>query len=369
MIKYKLKKININIDSCGKAGYASRIGIKSAVNNIELGEIEICNTSIFFGDFLYFDDLIKYLGGKNKSVYLASHTHFSISTVSESKSKLGITDNFELSKISNDFQNSMQVEGELNSYDYYEMDVNIPVYRRLEINIPLINRGVCFPLPNLKKNIDKKIRVFAFKNNDSIEFILIHHANHPVTGVDEINMSSDYVGILRNAVSKKFKNSNVFFMLGAAGDVRPNLTSKRFRWLPNNFILNKKFCPSNTVKLRELVLDSYSNLDELKLIKSGRVQKINFEKEEIKLNGPGSFSFILDKMKFNDVEFQFWPFEVSNLYQIELNEKFPNISKLIVSCSGNVFGYLPYKSQIHYGGYEVHRSRDFFSLKAEIYYE
>jgi ribosomal protein L22 len=112
----------------------------------------------------------------------------------------------------------------------YRSEVNVPVYRRFDFPNIIVNQllskfGGMYP--NEKLVIDRGLYLFEFSLKNKTQFVIVYHACHPVSRKDPNLLSSDYVAQIRKAVRERFKIETCLFLLGCAGDIRPNFSKKR----------------------------------------------------------------------------------------------------------------------------------------------
>lgn len=364
-IDCSIKLCKFNFKSVFCAGYADVLDQRFDVNNIEIGWINIGDYTLVCGDFLYFDQLTKNISSHGNGIFCASHTHFSISTVSPAKSRLGKTEAETVTYISEKVNSTTALTVSVDRVLRFHKMVEGSVYRRHDFKVPVLGLNGSIRHPNPKFVIDKSINIFVFQDGNRPRFCLVHHANHPVFGFDREGCSSDYVGVLRESIRQKFNIEHVFFILGACGDIRPNLSTKRIKMLPHVYF-NNRFCSFTEADDPSVLVRSYSDLSDILEMDGGSLESLGFCEIPKYINGLGMIS--VREMFFNKNRFEFWPFEVSAIYQNNLNENEGGRS-FIVSCVDDVVGYLPHRTQLVHGGYEVNSSRFYFGLKEKLFYE
>ena len=126
-------------------------------------------------------------------------------------------------------------------------------------------------MPNIKGLNDKDLNLIVFKNSDTKKIINIiaRYSCHPVSNPDNC-FGPYYPGVLRNKIIKKFShNTNLMFLQGFCGDIRPNLIKKieglkdrlRYFLYGNLFRQSEKNDSEDIgIKLSNYVLDALENL-------------------------------------------------------------------------------------------------------------
>ena len=313
-------------------------------------------------DALYAGDLVKFINVDN-CVICASHTHYS-PMIDSKKPKLGKMSSKALRKWQNSILGVDLSSFEIDECDYYTTETNVHTYRRFDRPRNWLNKLLSRRLefhPNAYQKIDKKIYIWIFKSNKKNKFAFVYHAGHPVSRRNEDEISADYVGVIRNTLRQKFDIKTVIFFQGCSGDVRPNITTKRNKFLPKLW-LNKKFKLHPSVEEENLINNNYKKaINQTVLIDSFACDLSNFSVSEKKMtlkeNNLISYKLLSIAGKF---EFQFIPFEMSHFFQLETNKKF--LGRFLVSCCNDTIGYLPHPSQLIFSGYEVDTSRALMSL-------
>lgn len=358
----EFKFSNVNV-----AGYSALRNETFSGGGIEVNEVIFQvhdqQVRIVCGDFLYFGDIANRLESAGQvTVCAASHTHFSAATDS-SKPGLGTVNSAVVSQIVSGIQNLQHEIHDVDFVEEYRFEVRNSVYRRLDVAIPML--GIAFSAPGpSKRRIDRSVCILVFGASSTPKFAIAYHANHPVVGATGRTVSSDYVGALRRAIRERFAVKTVLFFQGCAGDVRPNITAKRFPWLPK-CRLNTRFVAGTEAQRLAVIAEYEVGVRQANLL--GRYplepKHIGVKKRSVTIDGLGQLE--INILEYENLEVVFLPFEVSHLYHSIGPADLPK--QFIVSCVNNVLGYLPHESQLRFGGYEVDRSRDFVGLQNRIF--
>jgi len=319
-------------------------------------------------DTLYAGRLVKdFTAGSIKCIFTASHTHYA-PMLDDTKPKIGRFSEEALKSYVDSISQATRLGIMPNICRMHRAEVDVPVYRRFDhplnwFNSFLTRYGGLYPNHDLA--IDKNIYIFEFLADDKSLFVMVHHACHPVSRGVSDEISSDYVGVLRKAIRNRFNVDTVIFLLGCAGDVRPNITRKRISWLPKSRV-NWRFDPNPSASQRDAIDSKYiqavkdaTEYDNFLL----NSHPINVVEDELVLKDGRNIK--ISKIKIGDkLRFTFLPFEVSHLFSKELQKI--DINHFIVSCSGNTLGYLSHPTQYINGGYEVEGSLKYMGLKERI---
>lgn len=298
------------------------------------------------------------------TIIAASHTHFS-PMLDNDKPQLGEYFDEHASYWEDAYLQAPRSRVSVDSVDVFSSDSSLPVYRRMDAEgglKDLIFNRFAGMYPNELEPVDKSIRLYLFKSGAQAQFGIIWHCCHPVSRSDRNLYSPDYIGSLRRGLKQRFGDVPLLFFLGPSGDIRPKLIAKRFSCVPG-FWWNRRFKKSPDDMDQVAIDDLYFKCaQDLTKKFSFTIDKIASEKNEI--NVVGTENVIVKKIIFtDDVSFSFIPFEVSHRY----HHKNADNHHLLVSCAENVIGYLPHKSQLKFGGYEVDGSRALMGMKNRVF--
>lgn len=302
-----------------------------------------------------------------KYIFAASHTHYA-PMLDDTKPKIGRFSEKALRSYSQSIDQSPHVKVSPNICRMYMAEVDVPIYRRFDypaswVNSLLTRHGGLYP--NQRLPIDRNIYIFEFADSEKSLFAVVYHACHPVTRGMSDEVSSDYIGALRKAIRDRFKIETVIFLLGCAGDVRPNITKKRISWLPKSR-LNWRFNSNPGAKQREQIDSKYMKaVFDAKECDSFSVTPLSMKVHEREIALKDGRSLSVSEIEMGEkLRFTFLPFEISHLFSIELRKREKN--HFLVSCSGNTLGYLSHPSQHASGGYEVDGSLSYMGLKERL---
>lgn len=300
-------------------------------------------------------------------IFAASHTHYA-PMLDDAKPKIGHFSEVALKSYIRSISEATSLDVSPNVCRMYRAEVDVPIYRRFDYPINWVNSLLtryAGLYPNQELAIDKNIYIFEFAVEDKASFVIVYHACHPVSRGMSNEISSDYVGALRNSIRERFKVDVVIFLLGCSGDIRPNLAQKRISWLPKcklnwRFNSNPSASQQGELDLKYVeAVDAAKQYDHFSLTKSS----MKVIENEMVLKGGRSFQATEIEIG-GKLRFTFLPFEVSHLFWLELRERDGN--HFMVSCSGNTQGYLSHPTQFASGGYEVDGSLPYMELKERI---
>ena len=294
---------------------------------------------------------------------LSSHTHFA-PMIDFKKPRLGNSSKVALNCWIKTFREKYMETADIDSICYYKTRVNIPIYRRFDhygsVLGLFINPHIGM-VPNSKEPIDNSLNVYTFCQGKKVKFCLVWHCCHPVSRRDRNTYSSDFIDIIRKTLRLRFGEIPVIFANGPSGDIRPNIIEKRIKLFSNN-LLNKKF--SNPNEKSEKYVDKVYETAINKMTLKKRFSNLEPKIKKTKVLVEGYRKLNITSIFFSkNLGFCLLPFEVSHRYHKICQNK--NI--LIISCVNDVLGYLPHKTQLRYGGYEVDSSRISMGLKRRVF--
>ncbi len=229
-------------------------------------------------------------------------------------------------------------------------------------------------MPNIKGLNDKDLNLIVFKNSDTKKIINIiaRYSCHPVSNPDNC-FGPDYPGVLRNKIIKKFShNTNLMFLQGFCGDIRPNLIKKieglkdrlRYFLYGNLFRQSEKNDSKDIgIKLSNYVLDALENLKKInvdkKIITKETIIKVPLEN--------GKFAprdLLITLWNINDLKMIFSSSEMFSEYSLKFKKKYSAIS---IGYTNGMCGYIPTKKEIPKGGYEVQKCSKKFRFNSIIH--
>ncbi|UCJ15192.1 hypothetical protein K5Q02_15125 [Pseudomonas sp. MM211] len=319
-------------------------------------------------DALYAGRLVEYFKNSEVShIFAATHTHYA-PMLDDRKPHIGQFSSAGFEAYVSALKQSEFEEVDSTLCRLYRAEVDVPIYRRFDYPDNSLNRFLSSRFgfyPNEAKVIDKSIYLFEFGDEHRAHFVMVYHACHPTSRGVSCELSSDYIGAIRQAVRKRFAVNVVVFLQGCAGDIRPNLARKRVSWLPR-FRLNWKFnwLPKvdSVLRLNEKYFDAVMGAVKYQDV-SLEGGKVGFNIRKLKiLSGEAVDTFSINL--FDAIGFHFFPFEVSHLYHLEMPSL--DTANFIVSCTNDTIGYLSHPSQHQAAGYEVFGSLYYMGLKEKI---
>jgi len=212
--------------------------------NVLLIKCELRKIILISTDLLYVTDEIKNkilnniepkYGFDKDSLFIASsHTHFAPG-VDPAKSRLGTVDSeyieYFIKKTNLLIHKVILQKPEKVNLKFCIGQANHSVNRRLKGWIlkrgRIPKRGVRFA-PNKEGHNDESIDSLIFEGlNKKIVCVLWSYACHPTCFPDLLAVSSDYPGVVRREIRRKFKNKiPVLFFQGFSGNIRPFIVKK-----------------------------------------------------------------------------------------------------------------------------------------------
>ncbi|MDC3057372.1 hypothetical protein OA100_00800 [Alphaproteobacteria bacterium] len=273
----------------------------------------------------------------------------------------------------------------IQTFEKAKIKKNIPVkveFSRIPENTFSVNRrrkalsfssGIKYNmqnLPNFKKKIDKNIDLIEFISNAKRKTYaaLIKVNCHPVASPYNIK-GADYIGYLKKEMFKK--TSNIFFLQGFCGDIRPKIIKKNstLKDIIITTLIGKRF-RKQVNKDSELIgkkiyrsIINRNSKRETIIIK--KIQKSYNLKYNILLANNEFLNRKLDITIWNwgEIVFLFLNAEVLSGYNI-FSYKGKKI--ICVGYSNGMLGYLPTATDIQQGGYEIDKSRINFNINNRI---
>jgi hypothetical protein len=302
-------------------------------------------------------------------VFAASHTHYA-PMLDPSKPMLGVYSERAAIAFAESIRTATRTSVHPDRCVLLKSDVPVPIYRRFDFPRTVLNRVLTrFAgfYPNGDHPVDRGLYLLAFMRGDAAVAVIAYHACHPTTRHGWHAVSADYIDAIRQGVRQRFGISHCVFLLGCSGDLRPNLTTKRVKWLPRNR-LNWRFKsqPSSADQdaidtvYRQAVFDA-TPIDDFPWADSDVTATVR----RIEINGLGPVDE--PQLRFGShICFSFVPLEVSHQFHLDVLKRGGHPRDLIVSCAGNTRGYLPHPHQIRYQGYEVDGSRPYMGLRQRV---
>ncbi len=302
-----------------------------------------------------------------RRVCVASHTHFA-PMLDPGKPAVGQYSPETVAAFSQALTQAPRRTVEPDTCRVYRAEVDLPVYRRFDFPSTALNRLLARRAgfyPNDAHPVDRSVYVLVFSAGDKNLFGFVYHANHPVTRASGAIVSADYVQALRDGVMQRFGMRQCLFLLGCAGDIRPNIATRRTRWLPRSRF-NWRFRYGLTLADQEAVDQTYRRaVAEAACVETFPVSGLDFRLTSRAVNVRGVGQVEVPRLDIGSrASFVFLPFEVSHRYHLEIDRSSDLPRRFIVSCAGDTRGYLPHGEQLDAGGYEVDGSRPLMGIPA-----
>ena len=309
-------------------------------------------------DTLYPGDLVERFRDDDETyLFAASHTH-TAPMLDSAKAGIGAVDPRALDAHVDVISGTQWREREVDAVTLFSTTVDVPIYRRRDNPNHALNRALtahCGMYPNSREAIDRSLHLLALMEGDEAVCVLIWHSCHPTSRSDLKQVSADYVAAIRRGVRARFGPATpCLFLQGCAGDIRPDSRSKRIKWLPNSD-LNTCFLNPTSPQEQDRIDDQYFHaVLAATEIERKPLDTLRCDSRPYRLTN-GRVGEIPSMVVGESYWLDFLPFEVSHRYWLEARNASPR--RFIVSCSGEVQGYLPHPTQMRAGGYEVDGSR------------
>lgn len=371
-IKLFSSKVNLLPGEPLGGGDTSRMSLSSSemleCNGFEFLAADGCTHRVSSVDVLYAGRLVEYFNkGDVNHIFAATHTHYA-PMLDDRKPHIGKFSQAGFDAYVDALEQMHLNEVETTVCRLYRAELDVPVYRRFDYPDNFLNRFLSSRFgfyPNEAKVIDQSIYFFEFGDDKLAHFVLVYHACHPTSRGVNCELSSDYIGAVRQAVRERFAVDVVVFLQGCAGDVRPNLAKKRISWLPR-FRLNWKF--NWRPEAADILRVNGKYIEAVKAAVKYRdvslvLDEFNVQTRQLtRLGGGAVETFSIDFV--SGVRFHFFPFEISHLYHLEMTTFEP--SDFIVSCANDTIGYLSHPAQHQAAGYEVCGSLHYMGLQEKL---
>lgn len=346
------------------SGYENRVGkLSNEITNQLEANIVILDNIIFISvDTLYITSYVKQqlitkLKLNEENIFIsATHTHFA-PALDKTKIRLGKVDDkyveFLIKKIDEAITLSFNNTADINdcNIEYGTSLAHHSMNRRYKENNKVILK------PNLNGYKDETIHTIIIKENDSVKSIIVNYACHPVSSLNKLAISSDFIGDIRKHLRKLYKNNTlpILFFQGFSGDVRPcsiydnakrfiDFQKKDLKLWKNSLIKYVEYALNNVVyKLNTISINSsIDKLDCSSIIKSNSYAN----------------DVVFHKIEIANILIIGISSEIVSEYSDYIKKKYKNQFCIPVSCVNGSFGYIPTDKMIKDGGYE---SSDFFN--------
>lgn len=357
-------------------GFSSRVsGSNKFSSSLELNGVDISYKGTTWNfcsvDALYCGNKILESEKNDCAIIVASHTHYA-PMIDDTKPLLSSFSQESLNIYKKTFETVEKCVVNPDSCAIYSGEVEWPIYRRFDYPQTTINKffskfGGFYP--NIDQPIDRSIKIIVFYSKNIALFAIAYHACHPVSRSNEEIISPDYIEAIRDAVRQKFSINTCLFFLGCSADIRPNFQTKRISFIPKNRLnLRFNYNPSNQLQ-KQLDRDYFKAIINANKIYEAKISEdtINIQKKSVKIAGFKMLEIPILRI-FENIQFAFFPFEISHRYHLEILNKYPDSFYFLVSCARHTYGYLPHLSQLKYSGYEVDSSRKIMGLQNRIYF-
>jgi hypothetical protein len=309
-------------------------------------------------------------------ICVASHSH-SLPSIDSGKPLLG--------PMSLNFRNSIKLKIIESIKNYRMSKKTAPAYysnflkhSKLSIGRRGSFSGGNFSLFNIRstvpdyKKIGANIEVTVIKDMQTNQLISViwTFPAHPVLNPDSSKFSSDYPGVVRDLIRKRYNIPNlpILYLPGCSGDMKSFIPAKKKlldyvigeRFANTNQNSYNAFCESLELELNECINNSTSQ--KIHNLNSIKYDQLLVPLSEIGIKNKINNNLIVESLYFNNQSrFILMNCEPSNNYSSLLGD-----DCTISGYSSGVFGYLPTDKQIVQGGYEVSGFMPFFGTSGSF---
>lgn len=372
------------------AGFAHRIGKASNVKTrlfLKVFNIQSEGKHFIFliADLIWWDNLEvaklkKELGKKfglnsNQLLFHATHNH--------SGPQLSTRFSRDLGEPSSDYSLLLRqrvIKGIEESYNNLEKvkvkiqkgNSDIGIYRRKKVGERILMA------PNNEVFVDNDLTVISFyTESEEVKAMWIHYSCHPTT-TDENVISSEFVGYCCEKIESSFKGSNVAFLQGFSGDIRPALIKgnlffrgslkdmqEKGEELANDVLKvlagERESCEIENIEFHTSNLPLTFEVDNL----NGEVSEALRDEWLRLLNDKHDFELTIQYISLGDnLKLLCINAEMVQEYGITIKKADPHI--LPLAYSNGMLGYIPTKKQLEEGGYEAEESIYYFGYPGKL---
>tara|TARA_Y100000591_G_C21839175_1_gene704482 strand:- start:581 stop:1837 length:1257 start_codon:yes stop_codon:yes gene_type:complete len=298
----------------------------------------------------------------NKIIIAATHTHSSPQIIETASYYGSIDKEYENSLMKNILSCVKQALLKL-----HNCKIKVRISESEEL--PIIKRNTLgFDFIKMKKSFfsspdddykfdDEIISIGIYNESAEIIAILINLAVHPVFH-NKNYISSDFIGVLRHYINKKFNTKYVFFLQGFCGDIRPDYRAFNMRSVKNFIRYGKlkksfsseiieeenEFCKLLASKIKlpkniELINDQQYSSSSCKAI----IKNFNpYVENSFKIDDHSQI--IIHRLDFNDkISFICVNGEIFSEFSLRLKSIAKKNKKIFIPLgySNGMFGYIP----------------------------
>jgi hypothetical protein len=391
------------------AGYASRTEpVSTVLDEIEISAVLLeCPAQrclIFSFDLMIAGSelkhmieakLARYAFEPDEIVLLASHTHFAPAT-DRACARLGVPEDQFVSDVAAAAEglllDMLQQEPSELRMDILQGQLDHSINRRRHWPFPTLGRSYGFRLssvsmaPNPEGPRDELATVLLLRraeDNDVIG-IIWHYTCHPTAVIPNNVISSDYPGVVRRAMRKRFGDIPCVFAQGFCGDIRPNMRPSRqgFRDRLGRFVRTllsgptfptpdaeewARWSESLAAQVVDIVQRSPGKVCSPSDIRTGSG---SIPLSEFFEGSAPDKPLTAEVVRFGSVlEFVMLSAEATIEWQDIIDSEIPPLNgmiRLYTGYLGALFGYLPTADQIRQGGYEVEGFQPLFGLSGKF---
>jgi len=329
---------------------------------------------------------------------VASHTHYAPS-LDPSKPQLGPVDPAYMAQVAGNIAAALAPL--VRSPERREVALavgqdktnRLSVYRRsrrlhLHKNFPFFRVGITLQ-PNFGVAVDASVSAVVLRDHETqaIHAVLWNWACHPVAFPDNLAVSADYIGVVRDTIRRVLDapGAPVLFLQGFGGDIRPNVIQQKRTWksrlrVPFGPVFGAfdqdsyaAWCKAIAAVVTRCAKNAVPQPDKCAL------SLVSVTDELTDLIVGGDSRSALPPMGFHRLSFgagvdivmmgaevvQGYKPMVARIFATDGISARPQ-TLLTAGYTGDVFGYLPTDRQIAEGGYEARGFFAPFSLKGHF---
>lgn len=376
---------------CDLAGFAHRIDeateqygelyLKTTL--LQDGDVTVC---FFVADIIWWDDdLVHTLRkeiSKNENIlesnlhFMATHNHSGPQTSQHFSELLGrYHEDFTKLLIKKTYASVKKAKVDLQNVTIQvrSKKIDLGVYRRKLVN------GIVEMVPNDSVEIDNKLTVVSFMNEQNKEIATwIHYACHP-TSTDANILSSEFPGVCTSELEAMDNDCIVSFLQGFSADVRPKLVKDNefYRGSLQEMILIGKNLSEQVLLLKKepCLHEKMINLQVQEMVVS-----LKYDEEKLTSDLPLSLQkeWEIKKEKHQNEQLLFSYITITENLSLlcanaEMVQAYGQALKKIdqsilpTAYSNGMIGYIASKEQLLNGGYEAETSLYYFSVKGKLH--
>jgi hypothetical protein len=313
--------------------------------------------------------------------FSASHTHYA-PMVQYGTPRLGMPDpeyvEFVASRIADTIKHLRSFDREV-TVSLHEGEADHSINRRLRrIRVTRTGIRLCTALgPNQHGERDESVRVCKLTDASGVPIVILwNYACHPTGYPEQLHVSADFPGIVRQRLRCQYGNIPVLFFQGFSGDVRPrfvrhvgNLSSwliwimRGPRFGPPSLHEWHRWAESLATRIAEIAATRGRALH----LEPPSLKRAMLPAERVATGKASAKRFALHVGDFGDLCLLGIGAELVVRYRALLKEVIPSAKTFFsVNCIDQNHAYLPTSDMLPDGGYEVTGFQPAFDFRAKF---